>query len=251
MITEYHRPESLAEALLLLERPDTIPLGGGTFINTPRFTRSQTDDLAVVDLQALGLHPITVKGNLLQVGATATLHKLAEYTDLWPALVKSIHLEATYNLRQMATVAGTLVACNGRSAFATAMLALDAELTVVSKGAPDATVNLGYFLPLRPRVFITQVSLPIKARLAFEYVARTPADLPIVCVTVAQWPSGRTRLAVGGWGEAPLLAMDGPEPGGAEAAAQAAYQQAADAWAGADYRSEMAAVLARRALQAL
>jgi hypothetical protein len=83
-------------------------------------------------------------------------------------------------------------------------------------------------------------------RLAFETVARTPADRPIVCAALAQWPSGRTRLALGGYGQAPLLAMDGNEPGGVETAVRNAFAEAGDEWASAEYRSEMAAVLAKR-----
>ena len=129
--------------------------------------------------------------------------------------------EATYNLRQVATLVGTLIAADGRSPLATAMLALDAQLTVFP-GAEQ--VGLGDLLPMRRQRLqgrlITQVEVPLNARLAYEYVARSPADLTIVCAAVAQWPSGRTRVALGGYGRMPALAMDGPEPSGAEQAAR-------------------------------
>ena len=83
-------------------------------------------------------------------------------------------------------------------------------------------------------------------KLAFESVARTPADKPIVCAAFAQWPSGRTRLAIGGWGLAPTLAMDGNEPGGVQDAAQNACTEAGDEWASAEYRMEIAGILAKR-----
>ena len=79
-------------------------------------------------------------------------------------------------------------------------------------------------------------------------IARTPADRPIVCVAAARWPSGRTRLALGGFGAAPTLAMDGPEDSGAQIAAASAYSQAGDEWASAEYRSEAAGILALRCL---
>jgi hypothetical protein len=56
---------------------------------------------------------------------------------------------------------------------------------------------------------IISISIPLNVKLSFEYVARTPADKPIVCAAVAQWNSGRTRLALGGYGKIPMLAMDG------------------------------------------
>ncbi len=260
-ILEYHRPHTLAEALALLARPNppTLPLGGGTALNDPTYrSRLPAADFAVVDLQALGLNKIEAKDGRLHIGATATLQDLLNQAELWPALAEAIRLETTYNLRQMASVAGTLAACNGRSPFATALLALDAEITLVGAGdgvdkATSAPVGLGDLLPVRASrlagQLITEIRLPLKAKLSYNSVARTPADQPIVCVAVAQWPSGRTRVALGGYGAAPTLAADGPEAEGSTIAARAAYSQAADAWASAEYRAEMAEVLTQRCLE--
>jgi hypothetical protein len=82
--------------------------------------------------------------------------------------------------------------------------------------------------------------------LAYDFTARSPKDLPIVCAAAAQWPSGRTRLALGGYGELPLLVMDGPEPGGAREAARSAFENAGDEWSDAEYRQEAAGILAQR-----
>ena len=243
MISEYHRPKTLDEATQLLSKPDTRPLGGGTALNRPSPER-----FAVVDLQALGLDKIHKRGNKLEIGATATLQVLLDSMHIPSALQETIRLETTFNLRQMATIAGTLVACDGRSTFTTAMLALDAKVTVISN--QSSVIGLGDLLPFRADnlrdKLITKIVIPLNVKLAFESVARTPADKPIVCAALAQWPSGRTRLALGGWGKSPLLAMDGNEPGGVEEAARNAFAEAGDEWASAEYRSEMAAVLARR-----
>ncbi len=256
MIIEYHRPETLEEALQLLSRtePPTFPLGGGTVLNQP-----SKQEFAVVDLQALGLNQINSQGKVLEIGAAVRLQALLERSDALPALAQAIRHEAGYNLRNMATVAGTLVASDGRSPFATVMMALDAQLTLL--GAPDGAEpqpvisGLGNVLPLRPEALvqrlITTVAIPLNVQLAYEYVARTPADLPVVCVAVAQWPAGRTRVVLGGFGASPLLAMDGPQPEGAETAAREAFRQAGDQWASAEYRSEIAAVLTGRCLESL
>ena len=257
MIIEYHRPETLQDALALLARsePVTMPLAGGTALD-----RSSAQQLAVVDLQALKLDAIRLRRNFLDLGAMLKLQSLLEKVQkpdfsavgLAAALAKAIEHEATYNLRQAGTVAGTLVAASGRSPFATALLALDAELTLQPG---DETVALGNLLPFRSErlrgKLITQVTLPGNVSLAYEYVARTPADLPIVCAALASWPSGRVRLALGGYGSAPTLAFDGTEAGGIETAAQSAYSQAGDEWASAEYRREIAAVLAARCLETL
>jgi len=252
-ICEYHRPQTVVEALALLGRAEivTVPLGGGTFLNSPACTvdRLHATEVAVVDLQTCGLASIGQEGTFIDIGAAVTLQAMLDFPGLAEAFYRAVRNEATFNLRQVATVAGALVAADGRSPFATVMLALDAHLTVL----PDEEViGLGDFLPFRferlHRRLITRISIPASIRLAYEFVARTPADQPIVCVSVARWPSGRTRVSLGGYGSEPVLAMDGPEPGGVEVAARAAYSQADDEWASAAYRSDVAGVLARRCL---
>jgi CO/xanthine dehydrogenase FAD-binding subunit len=246
MIVDYYRPNNLEEALRLLNQPDrtNIPLAGGTAID-----RYSKEDLTVIDLQDLNLNQLQEQGSTLEVGATTSLQDLLNIPQLNPDFKKAILHEATHNLRQIATVAGTLVSASGRSPFATACLALDVTLLI----APgEERMAFGGFLNLRREILrgrlITQISLPINVTLRYEYVARTPADLPIVCVAVAQWPSGRTRVALGGFDTSPKLAMDGPECGGADIAAMDAYSQAGDQWASADYRQAIAGVLARRCL---
>ncbi|MDI6768399.1 MAG: FAD binding domain-containing protein [Anaerolineales bacterium] len=243
MITAYHRPRTLKEALSLLARPNTYPLGGGTLLNRPSL-----EQFAVVDLQALGLNKIHKNGNNLEIGATATLQALLDSQHIPPALQETIRLETTYNLRQVATVAGTLVSADGRSPFVTAMLALDASCTVFSN--QYSVIILGDLLPYRTETLhgklITKIEISLNVNLSYESVARTPADRPIVCAALAQWPAGRTRLVIGGWGKSPTLALDGNEASGVEAAARNAAQDAADEWGSAEYRSEVAGVLAKR-----
>jgi CO/xanthine dehydrogenase FAD-binding subunit len=250
MITTYHRPQTLDEALTLLSQPNTLPLGGGTLLS-----HAQPDPVSVVDLQALGLNRIHKKGNNLEIGATVTLQQLFESEHCPEALKTALKLEAPLNVRNAATVAGTLVVADGRSTFACALLALDAKVTVISDPpsgtSQSSAISIGEFLPLRPRGLITMIAIPLHAKLAFEYVARTPSDKPIVCTALAQWSTGRARLAVGGWGKSPSLAMDGTETEGLDSAARNACHEATDEWASAEYRMDVAATLAKRCLEAI
>jgi len=257
MITDFFRPQTLDEALTLLAQPNTVPLGGGTLLSHASTSLSATDPVSVVDLQALGLDSINKKGNSLIIGATVTLQQLLESKHCPDALKIAIKLEAPLNIRNSATVAGTLVASDGRSTFATSLLALDAKLTEIvnrksetpAHNASAGAVNLGEFLLLRPRGLITSITIPLNTKLAFEYVSRSPADKPIVCAALTQWSSGRTRLTLGGNGKSPILAMDGTEAEGLDAAARNAYHEANDEWASAEYRMDVAATLAKRCLE--
>jgi CO/xanthine dehydrogenase FAD-binding subunit len=263
MITAYHRPKTLDEALALLSQPNRTPLGGGTVLSKPG-----ADPVEAVDLQSLNLNSIEKQGNSLKIGATVTLQELL-ISELCPdALKPAIKLEAPLNLRNAATVAGTLVSCDGRSTFATVLLALDAKLeqTKLEDSKIESRVsNIGEFLPL-PNLqgaLITSITIPLNIKFAFEYVSRTPADKPIVCAALALWNSGRTRLALGGYGKSPILAMDGTETEksdasatdnrlhSAQSAARNAFHEATDEWASAEYRMDVAATLAKRCLENL
>lgn len=252
MIVNYHRPETIDAALHLLHQyaPSAKPMGGGTVLNQPG-----GELVTGVDLQLLGLTGSEMKGTSLHLGACLNLQGLLELALLPPALHDAIKLEATYNLRQAATLAGCLVASNGRSSLATALLALDASVQILRHQKKPLKLTLGELLPVREEklsgALISEIVLPSNAQLAFQSVARTPTDLPIVCVAVAAWQSGRTRIVVGGWGQSPLLAMDGPESSGGQIAAENSCSQAGDEWASAVYRQHSAGVLTRRCLEEL
>jgi CO/xanthine dehydrogenase FAD-binding subunit len=250
MITAYHRPKSLNEALKLLALPDTLPLGGGTVLN-----QNVEDDFAVVDLQSLGLDKIKKKSNLLEMGAMVTLHQLAEFELTPEALRGAIKQDSPLNLLTIGTVAGSLVSCDGRSPFITTLLSMDAKIMLESAlvASHSQSISLGNLLPQRkeflPQQLITHIEIPLNIKLTFKMIARSPRDKPIVCASITQWPSGRTRLALGGYGNSPLLAFDGNEALGLVEAARNAYSEAGDEWASAEYRSEMAGVLAKRCLE--
>jgi CO/xanthine dehydrogenase FAD-binding subunit len=260
MITAYHRPKTLDEALALLNQPNRTPLGGGTLLSKPG-----TDAVEAVDLQSLNLDAIKKNGNNLEIGATVTLQQLFESEHCPEALKSALRLEAPLNIRNAATVAGTLVLCDGRSTFGAIMLALDAkveqtkldnsnvESRTLAPGVSAGVSNIGDFLPLRNSQgsLITSLTIPLNVKLAFDYVSRTPADKPIVCAALAQWNSGRTRLVLGGYGKIPLLAMDGTEADGIETAARNAFYEAADEYGSADYRMEVASTLAKRCLESI
>jgi CO/xanthine dehydrogenase FAD-binding subunit len=244
MIVDYLRPKNISETLKLLDKQDLNPvlMGGGTAID--RFT---IEPVTIIDLQELDLGGIREKGNFLEIGATTTLQSLYENQHTPEVLRNLIQLEATSNLRQIATVAGTMVASTGRSAFTAALMALDAVVTLLPG---DEIVNLGDMLLMRDgkisSKIITKINIPLNVKLAYQSVSRTPRDLPILSVVIALWPSGRTRVILGGFGASPLLASDGPEPGGEESAVKDAAMHSKDEWASSEYRMEVAPILVKR-----
>jgi CO/xanthine dehydrogenase FAD-binding subunit len=246
MIKEYFRPESVEKAVQILSRENGIlkPLGGGTYLS-----RHQKDTFGVVDLQSAGMDKIETRGQRIVAGAMVRLNDLLDHDDVQDAIKDAILVDASMNIRNMASLGGWLISGNGRSILSTVLLALDATLT----WEPDENrVRMGNWLPMRneetPGVLLTEVEWWLRPHVVFEYVARSPKDQPTLIVAAAQWGSGRTRVALGGYGDAPIVAMDGPEDTGVDVAAKDAYAEAEDQWASAVYRREVAAKLALRCL---
>jgi CO/xanthine dehydrogenase FAD-binding subunit len=255
MSIQYVRPKSISEALDLLDAPNSIPLAGGTLVNTPDFRQKYIQQpgiasFTLVDLQSLGLDQIKKHGDSLDVGACVTLQTLYDNPHTTENLKQAIKLEAPLNIRNTATVAGTLVASDGRSPFATVLLAMDVKM--YTKPGDDE-LSLGNYLPMRsmlhPGRLITRISIPLNSSLSFQYTSRTKYDRPIVCVALVQWKSGRTRLTLGGYGPAPLLALDGTADDDIKSAARNGYHEAADKWASAEYRADVASTLAGRCVK--
>jgi len=249
MIIEYHRPETPDEVLTLLSRkdPHTVVIGGGLYIN-----EIVQDPIAVVDLQALDLNRIELKGKELHLGASATLQAIVVHDNIPLSLVEAIRHQETYNRRQVATIAGSIVAGNGRSAVLSVLLALDGEIVFQGIKKTPERIHLGDFLPIKQELLtgklITEIILPNIIKAAYFYSARSPADLPIVAAAAARLPSGRTWVVLAGYGDQPRMVFDGPDSRGAEIAARDAYSDAVDQWASAEYRSDTAAVLVLRCL---
>jgi len=243
-MTNYYRPQSLTEALVLLKNPNTIPLAGGTYINTK--LRGLYD---LVDLQNLSLDKLLVQNKNIEIGSTVKLEQLYKSKNIPDHFRTAIKLEAPLNIRNSASIGGLLLTCNGRSPVATSLLSLDAMVTL----EPDhKEILLSDFFSMRSNFpkgsLITSIMVPADQRFCFNYVARTPFDQPIVCAALSIRITGRTRLALGGFGILPLLVVDGDISDDISSAAFSAYSNAKDEWASAEYRSDMAKVLSRRCL---
>jgi len=265
-LTEYHQPTTLDEALKLLRRTSvtTVPLAGGTSL----VSEAAHDVQAVVDLNALGLSFIKTSEvsedfGSLTIGATTKLQSLVDHEAVRAyadgMLVTAILDSASRHVREAASLAGSIVAAPGNSPLFTALSALDARLIVrAARGTREEEVALPYWAP-QPRSLIVRIALPAlaeSAHAAYEKVARTPADLPIVCVaaraTVDQDQLRDIRLALGGAGEKPIVIT---QPAGSiEELAQlamATVTPADDYFASADYRRDMIGVLTKRVLSNL
>ncbi|HQA68106.1 MAG TPA: FAD binding domain-containing protein [Aggregatilineales bacterium] len=260
-LREYHRPRDLDEALRLLQRPEirTVPLAGGTDLVGQR----NPDVEAVVDLSELGLDTIHTEDGVLRLGAMVRLQTIVEQLgDAFGGLLaEAAHRMAGWNIRNVATIGGTLAAGKVDSPLGVALAALGAEMAVTGQDEliPWPGVPAG---GLQGRL-ITAVELRLaegKVGTAYEQVARTPVDQPIVsAAAVVREVEGGTlsiRVAVGGLLASGLKLLDfdiqWPDLSGLDAltADINPADVKSDYLGRPDYRLAIAPVVARRALSA-
>lgn len=257
-LTEYHRPQTLDEALKLLHDSHAAPLAGGTgLLVTPN---KQIN--AVVDLQSLDLRGIKIDDGKLRIGATTTLADIVESEILsgnaGQLLRDAAHRAGPNTYRNAATAGGLIASRPPVSELLTAWLVLDAQLELA--GAEPASRPLAdYFAGASAEGLIVGVSLawPATGVGAAHHVARTPSDSPIVHVTAWAGKSG-VRVAAGGMGvrtvrlsQVEQAVAAGLTEATVEAAVGAveAIMPLTDFRGSAEYRRAMLSVLVRRALR--
>ena len=266
-LKEFHKPTDIPAALALLKRrnPRTIPLAGGTWLN-PRLDKEGLAD-AVVDLSGLELDRIERDAGALRLGAMATLAAVTEDENCRSLangiLAQTARRDAVLNVRNAATVGGTVVVAPADSEFILALLALNARVSVQSKkldarpldqflADPAAALDYHQGSSTLNGGLVTQVqiSLPPPAAAGLARVAYTLSDHPIVAA-VAVVAEGSNRIALGGVAARPLV-IEFDHAGAAEDAVAQAIAEAkayADFRGSADYRRAMGILMAKRALQ--
>jgi len=262
-INEYYRPETLDEALALLQRPGAVPLMGA-WQPSPAGT-AQT----VVDLQSLSLAQLSAEGERLRLGAMVPLQGIVSWPEAGPFLAAAAQREGPPTFRNAHTLGSLVASRQPLSYLLIALLALDAEVEIQRPGT-DLRVELDRFLDDPARWseggLVTEVSVPALGAgggTAIHQVARTPGDRPIVAVAVriARRAERCTavRIALAGVADRPvrahrveeLLARRELDPSALEEAAALVEGQLSprsDFRGSREYRRHLAGVLTRRAL---
>lgn len=240
MITEYHRPVNLSDAIVLAADPHAIILAGGTTVSA----ESDGSASVAVDLQALGLSGIDTDGEVIRIGATTRLQDIVE-SDLVPMLIRDLaRREAPNTIRNAATIGGAIATADPESQLTTGLLAYGAAVSVSSDGSTSEH-SIGELLDdasLIEGSIITSVSLPASGTAAADRTARTPMDQSIVMAAAYRGSDGDVRLAVSGVASTPRI-VDREE--------LEALDPPPDFRGSTQYRRHLALVLADRVLAAV
>ncbi len=266
------QPRTLAEALAHLERRDVTvyPVAGGTTL----LAGTAPGVEVVLDLSQLGLRYVRREGQALHIGATSTLHDLAEDATLREVadglLSIAARTVAPSVQRHQQTVGGALAAGHPNDDVLVALLALDAQVVCYfpeRRDTPDVFPADEFLARVRGRTpyLITEVRILLpegRLRGSLQRVSRTPRSASIVSVAVTAAEGGPVRVAAGGVAEVPvrlseverfLQGKTREEVSLVEVEQRAREQVSpADDWqASGEYRRHMVGVLVRRALAAV
>ena len=204
LVTAYHRPGSLGEALELLSSPQRVALAGGTTLNADR----EPSEFEAVDLQALGLGSITADdGGRVRLGATATLDDVWRFGLLPESLRELARAEQPSTLRTLATVGGLVAKASAESLLLAGLLAHEGRAELAGPGRDGPSQHgLAEVLAagLAPGSLITAVTIDPAGRTAMSGTGRTPADVPIVAAYGRRTP-GFVAMALTGVADRPVM----------------------------------------------
>ena len=270
-VREYLVPRSLPEAIALLARhgPELLVMAGGT-VAMPLINEGISLPERVMSLRNAGLDGIDQRGDVLAIGAAATLTQLLAQDGV-PLLREAARNTASWSIRNMGTVGGNLFTPPPGGDVAVALLALDARVRLAGahgeRVLPLADFYTGFMTnALAADELLVEIDVPTAAHeTVFIKFGRKHANTPAV-VTVAialQRRDGRisaARIALGAAGPHPIrvaaaeaaLVGSALESGVIEQVADAAARECrpfTDAIATEWYRRRMVGVFVRRALE--
>ena len=272
-VQEYFMPRSLPEAIALLEQhgPELLVIAGGT-VAVPLINDGISLPERVMTLRHAGLDRIVRRGDVLAIGAAATLTQLLAQAHV-PMLSEAAGHTASWSIRNMGTVGGNLFTPPPGGDVAVALLALDAQVRLAGprgeRVLPLTDFYTGFMSnALAADELLVEIAVPVAERdTAFIKFGRKHANTPaVVTVAVAlQRRDGQVeaaRVALGAAGPHPIRALVAEaalvgsrlEAAVIDRAAEAAARGCepfTDALATEWYRRRMVGVFVRRALQGL
>lgn len=280
----YHAPTTLEEAFSLMgaDPEHSRYLAGGTdlYLALEYMPAHQPEPVAhVIDLKRIpgldGIGGDSAQG--MRIGALTLMASIESHPQLsaaYPALAAAAGFVGGPPVRNRATLGGNLVNASPAADTATPLAALDATVVIAGSGGMREIPILELWsaprlTTLAPGEIVTAVILPPlvadtgNAGNAFARVTRSAMDIALVNAAAALTLDGggklaSLRVALGAVGPTVVMApgleddlrgqpLNEEALEAVRAAARKAAQPITDVRAGAEYRADMAGVLAARA----
>lgn len=271
----YIRPQTLEEAVELASKVGAVAVAGGALtLNTLDLPYETVVDLQ--DLQSFKV--IERRAGVLFVGGAVMLQAAVESPEVPGALKQALTRSIPLNVRGGASIGESLLTREPLGEWLAALIVLDARIEHAGyddkpgqlslRDQPvDEFVEFVYRHGYRYQGVISGLHIPpLPAHTAVEtaFVARTPADKPIVNAAVALTVNERGKIAVataalGGVSALPILRLPlnpllGRKLGGGDVSGLAEWIEqhahpTSDYLGSYEYRVEMAKTLTLRALR--
>jgi CO/xanthine dehydrogenase FAD-binding subunit len=256
---DYAAPQSLADALGLLENEDAIALAGGQSL-VPMLNFRLATPALLVDLNPLAeLAYLQRSATTLRIGALtrqATLERSELVEREWPLLGQAVRTVAHPAIRSRGTVGGSVAHADPRAELPVALTALDARFHVKSS-LGERSLSVGDFFrgPLmtarEDHELLTEIEVPRPpggARTAFVERANTHGNFAIAGVAVVLAPGEHAAIALLGAGPVPVRAV-AAEQALAAGAGVGEAAELASASVQDEYRRALLTALVRRAIE--
>ena len=187
-IKDYYRPQTLEEAVTLLDRSpeNTKILAGGTdLIIQMRLRETKPDYL--LDLGGINyLKEVTIKDNCLIIGSMATFNQLQRdpaVLQYLPLLAEACASIGSPQIRSRATIGGNIANAAPAADTLPALLALDAQVRLQSKDGMRTAVLAQILLDInktdiKPTEILTEIIIPLPEKdscQAFQKIGRRKA----------------------------------------------------------------------------
>jgi carbon-monoxide dehydrogenase medium subunit len=266
---EFHRPQSVADAVALLQGNDAAKLlaGGQSLLPVMKLDLAQPSDL--VSLAGLagvaGMKEIRSEGDDLVIGALATHDEVAtspEVRQRIPGLAGLAGGIGDAQIRNRGTIGGSIAHADPAADYPAAVLALGATIVTDRRQIAADDFFQGFFQSaLEPDEIITAVRFPVPECSAYAKFPHPASKYAVVGVMVAKIPVAKTgggvRVAVTGAGskvfrvpamESALGASFTPDAAGSVAVDPASLRSGGES--SPEYLAHLVTVMARRAVQA-
>jgi carbon-monoxide dehydrogenase medium subunit len=270
----YERPQTMSEALALLQEPGAKALAGGMSLIPMMKLRLAAPEM-IVDLGAIpGTRGVEAMNGSLHVGAMATHYDLESGQAVrsgCPLLAECASTIGDVQVRNAGTIGGSVAHADPAADYPAALLALEAEFVLTGSSGKRNVAAGDFFIDtfttaLDAGELITEIRVPRDGAgigAAYEKKVQSASGFAVVGVAARiRLDGGKVtfaRVGVTGLSGKPYRArnveqaLDGTAATPAEVQAAAALvadgiDASSDIHASADYRSHLARVFAARAI---
>ena len=243
-IREYKRAESLEEAWQLNQKKANRVLGGMIWLKMENINVG-----TAIDLSGLELDTIEETEDSFSIGAMVTLRQLEEHAGLAAythgAVKEALRHIVGVQLRNLATVGGSIYSRFGFSDVLTLFMAMDCSVELYKGGI----ISLQEYAerPYDRDILVRLIVKKEEAEFFYQSVRNSQTDIPVLTCAAARLENGSYRIAIGA------------RPLKADVSAQELAQNFADEVkqkivtgsnmrGNAEYRRHLAGVLTKRAV---